>query len=248
MTRAACLAIAALLAVSALQALAQQTDAPAQRAPQEMPAPGSVAPGPLAQPEIPLADPAEERRAREISKELRCLVCQNQSIEDSNAELARDLRQVVREQVAAGRSRDDILTFMVDRYGDWILMRPPVKSTTYLLWAAPAVALLVGAAIAIGFIRRQRRAYTARAAEDGFARPLDDEEAWRLARLLDETGNARAGTDEIFDPAPDKTAPTGAAPADTTPSTDATEAGGAAPDASGSDEADTPPKDGRPQK
>ncbi|MAD38419.1 MAG: cytochrome c-type biogenesis protein CcmH [Tistrella sp.] len=198
-----------------------------------MPAPGSVAPGPLAQPEVPLADPAEERRAREISKELRCLVCQNQSIEDSNAELARDLRQVVREQVAAGRSRDDILTFMVDRYGDWILMRPPVKSTTYLLWGAPALALLIGAAIAIGFIRRQRRAYAARAAEDGFARPLDDDEAWRLARLLDETGPAPSGTDEVFDPAPDKTRAAGA--------------DDGAPDASGSDEDDTPPKDGRPQ-
>lgn len=180
------LAAPVLLSAATPVALAQQTDAPSARVPQAMPAPGSVAPGPLSRPETPLADPAEERRAREISKELRCLVCQNQSIEDSNAELARDLRQIVREQVAEGRSRNQILAFMVERYGDWVLMRPPVKSTTYLLWAAPALVLLAGAVIVIAFIRRQRRAYVAKAAEDGFARPLDDDEAWRLARLMDE--------------------------------------------------------------
>ncbi|MEN2976865.1 cytochrome c-type biogenesis protein CcmH [Tistrella bauzanensis] len=180
------LAAPVLLPAATPVALAQQTDAPSARVPQAMPAPGSVAPGPLSRPEAPLADPAEERRAREISKELRCLVCQNQSIEDSNAELARDLRQIVREQVAEGRSRDQILAFMVERYGDWVLMRPPVKPTTYLLWAAPALVLLAGALIVIAFIRRQRRAYAAKAAEDGFARPLDDDEAWRLARLMDE--------------------------------------------------------------
>ncbi|WP_229707878.1 cytochrome c-type biogenesis protein CcmH [Tistrella bauzanensis] len=226
---AALLAAPVLLPAASPVALAQQTDAPSPRVPQAMPAPGSVAPGPLSRPEAPLADPAEERRAREISKELRCLVCQNQSIEDSNAELARDLRQIVREQVAEGRSRDQILAFMVERYGDWVLMRPPVKPTTYLLWAAPALVLLAGAVIVIAFIRRQRRAYAAKAAEDGFARPLDDDEAWRLARLMDDgtpvpadlpaAGDASARDVDVVD-APLTDAPVDAAPVDDVPAVD----------------------------
>ena len=81
----------------------------------------------------PLDDPALEARAREIHKELRCLVCQNQSIEDSNADLARDLRQLVRERLAAGDSDEEVLSFVVARYGDWVLLTPPVQGNTMLL-------------------------------------------------------------------------------------------------------------------
>src|SRR5205085_7011312 len=86
-----------------------------------------------------LRDPAQEERAREIGRELRCMVCQNQSIEDSDADLARDLRRIVREQVTAGRSNADIMGYLHDRYGDFVLLRPPVKPETYLLWATPVL-------------------------------------------------------------------------------------------------------------
>ena len=88
-----------------------------------------------------LPDPAQEERAREIGRELRCLVCQNQSIEDSDADLARDLRRIVREQVTAGRSDAEIMGFVHDRYGDFVLLRPRFTPATALLWATPALAL-----------------------------------------------------------------------------------------------------------
>ena len=95
-------------------------------------------------PEDLLPDPAQEERAREIGRELRCLVCQNQSIEDSDAELARDLRRIVREQVAAGASDAQVKGFVHERYGDFVLLRPRFTAATALLWATPAVALLAG--------------------------------------------------------------------------------------------------------
>lgn len=91
-----------------------------------------------------LSDPAQETRAREIGKELRCLVCQNQSIEDSDASLARDLRRIVREQVESGASNEQVMQFVHARYGDFVLLRPPVNWSTLLLWATPALALLGG--------------------------------------------------------------------------------------------------------
>jgi cytochrome c-type biogenesis protein CcmH len=102
-----------------------------------------------------LRDPAQEERAREIGRELRCMVCQNQSIEDSDAELARDLRRIVREQVTAGRSNDAILGYLHDRYGDFVLLRPPVKPETYLLWATPVLALGIGMAMIVTMRRRR---------------------------------------------------------------------------------------------
>jgi len=104
-----------------------------------------------------LADPALEARAREISSELRCVVCQNQSIDDSNADLAHDLRVLVRERLVAGDSDEQAVQFIVDRYGDFVLLRPPLKPETYVLWAAPALFLLVGAAIGAAYVRRRRR-------------------------------------------------------------------------------------------
>ena len=105
----------------------------------------------------PALDPKTEARVMAIAAELRCLVCQNQTIADSDAGLARDLRQIIREQLAAGRSEREILDFMAQRYGDFVLYRPPLKPTTWLLWAGPAVMALIGAlALAITLRRRQR--------------------------------------------------------------------------------------------
>lgn len=101
-----------------------------------------------------LRDPAQEERAREIGRELRCMVCQNQSIEDSDADLARDLRRIVREQVAAGRSNDQVVAFLHDRYGDFVLLRPPFKLATLLLWGAPVVALGGGLLLVLSMRRR----------------------------------------------------------------------------------------------
>jgi len=102
-----------------------------------------------------LADPAAEARARDIGRELRCLVCQNQSIEDSEADLARDLRRVVREQVVRGASHDEVIRFVHDRYGDFVLLRPPFRFSTLLLWATPVLALLGGLFAAWRLRRRQ---------------------------------------------------------------------------------------------
>src|SRR5258708_18604101 len=88
-----------------------------------------------------LTDPQAEARAVTLSRELRCLVCQNQSIEDSNADLAGDLRRIVRERVAAGDSDDQVLAYMTLRYGDWVLLKPPFNLRTAVLWGGPAVLL-----------------------------------------------------------------------------------------------------------
>ena len=102
------------------------------------------------------ADPAFEKRVTRLSEELRCLVCQNQTIADSNAELAVDLRNQVREQMRQGRSDDAIRSYMVERYGDFILYRPPVKASTALLWFGPLV-LVVGGIGGLALYVRQRR-------------------------------------------------------------------------------------------
>jgi cytochrome c-type biogenesis protein CcmH len=116
-----------------------------------------------------LPDPAAEARARDIGRELRCLVCQNQSIEDSEADLARDLRRIVREQVTQGASHDEVIRFVHDRYGDFVLLRPPVRLATLLLWATPALALL-GGLFAIWRLRRRQPAPVAELTEAERAR------------------------------------------------------------------------------
>ncbi len=121
----------------------------------------------------PLEDPAKEAVARELMKEIRCLVCQNQSIEDSNADLARDLRQVVRERIALGDTPENVRAYLVDRYGDWVLLEPPVKPQTYLLWASPFLFLLV-----VVYLVFRRRNATAGAA------PLSVEEEAELEAIL----------------------------------------------------------------
>ncbi|MDE1547265.1 cytochrome c-type biogenesis protein CcmH [Dechloromonas agitata] len=129
------------------------------------------------------ADPVTEKRLQKLSEELRCLVCQNQNIADSNAELAQDLRREVRTMIKDGKSDKEIIDFMVTRYGDFVLYRPPVQGNTLLLWGGPLV-LLIGGLIAL--IRYQRRRAERVAAED---KPLSAEEASRAEALLKELDN-----------------------------------------------------------
>jgi len=103
-----------------------------------------------------MPDPKLEARARALSAELRCMVCQNESIDESHADLARDLRLLVRERLQAGDSDDQIRAFLVRRYGDFILLKPPFKLETWLLWGAPFLVLLTGACIILVAQRRQR--------------------------------------------------------------------------------------------
>jgi cytochrome c-type biogenesis protein CcmH len=136
----------------------------------------SLAPAAAVQPDEKLADPALEARARDISAELRCLVCQNQSIDDSNAPLARDLRVLVRERLQAGESNDAVLDYLVARYGDFILLKPRFAASTLILWLTPLAVLIAGAVVAL---RRFRRPAPARAGE-----ALSREEEEKLARIL----------------------------------------------------------------
>ncbi len=131
------------------------------------------------EPDEVLADPALEARAREISKGLRCLVCQNQSIDDSNAGLARDLRIIVRERLTAGDTDAQVFAFAVERYGDFVLLEPPFKATTWLLWGGPALVLILGG-IGVAVFLRRRRATAASTAPP----PLTDAERARLDTLL----------------------------------------------------------------
>lgn len=125
-----------------------------------------------------LENPAQEARAREISKGLRCLVCQNQSIDDSNADLARDLRVLVRERIAAGDSDDQVLAFVTRRYGDYVLLTPPFKASTALLWLGPGLVLLAAATGAFFYLRRRTVTEV--------ANPLSEAERKRLSKLLDD--------------------------------------------------------------
>ena len=123
-----------------------------------------------------LKDPALEHRARVISAELRCLVCQNQSIDDSDAPLAHDLRKMVREQLVAGKSNEEILDFVVARYGEYVLLKPRLSTETILLWGTPFAVLLV-AGLAL-FLRRRR-------AEVAPETPLTDVERQALQRVIE---------------------------------------------------------------
>ena len=115
------------------------------------------APAVAVQPDEVLSDPALESRARALSQELRCLVCQNQSIDDSDALLARDLRILLRERLKNGDSDKQVLDFLVARYGEFVLLRPPLGWHTLLLWLTPGVLLLTGASVLFAAIRRRSR-------------------------------------------------------------------------------------------
>ncbi len=120
-----------------------------------------------------LRDPAAEQRAEQVGRQLRCLVCQNESIEDSGADLARDLRQVVRQRVTAGDSDSQITAWMVARYGDFVRLRPPFNAVTAVLWLSPVLA--VAAALALAMLGRRTRPSP--------AAPLSEAERRRLAEL-----------------------------------------------------------------
>ena len=130
-----------------------------------------------------LPDPVLESRAREIGKGLRCLVCQNQSIDDSEAELARDLRILVRERLTAGDSDGAVKDYVVARYGDYVLLRPPFKAGTYLLWLGPVLILLAGLVASWRYYRRRAGAEPPPAA-------LSAEERRRLESLLSDDRTA----------------------------------------------------------
>ena len=130
-----------------------------------------------------LADPVLEQRARNLSYEIRCVVCQSQSIAESDADIARDMRGLIREQIAAGRSDQEIRGYLVARYGDFVLFEPPFKATTYVLWIGPFVLLVLALAGVIFYFRR-------RAAQPAVAPDLSAAERNRVAELLraDEEG------------------------------------------------------------
>jgi cytochrome c-type biogenesis protein CcmH len=128
-----------------------------------------------------LKDPALEARARDISKDLRCLVCQNQSIDDSDAPLAKDLRVLVRERLQKGDSNRQVIDYVVSRYGDFVLLKPPFKATTWALWFGPPL-ILAGGVLAVVLYYRRRRAGAAPTADAAPA--LSPEEKRRLDVLL----------------------------------------------------------------
>ena len=141
-------------------------------------------PASAVEPSERLDDPVLEERARVLSQNIRCLVCQNESIDSSNADLAKELRILVRERLVEGDSDRAVLDYLVSRYGDYVLLEPPVKPTTYLLWFGPLFLLLIGASAVVFYFRRQRVAATAPA-------PLSAGEQERLARLLDDEAPGR---------------------------------------------------------
>jgi cytochrome c-type biogenesis protein CcmH len=137
--------------------------------------------GLLARPAFAVSDPAEllpdrqqEQRAEALGHQLRCLVCQNESVEESNADLARDLRRIIRQRIVAGDSDQQVVDWMVARYGNFVRLRPPFNAITFVLWGAPAIAVLAG--IAAVLVARKRRPAP--------PEPLSEAERQRLAELL----------------------------------------------------------------
>mgnify|MGYP001563913437 CR=1 FL=1 len=120
-------------------------------------------------------DPAQEQRYQTLLSELRCLVCQNQSLADSHADLAQDLRKEVHDMIAQGKGNDEILAFMIQRYGDFVLYRPPLRNSTWLLWFGPFVLLLIAVTAAVRFSRGRNR---------GAAPALSETEQTRVQELL----------------------------------------------------------------
>ncbi|WP_394691997.1 cytochrome c-type biogenesis protein [Hoeflea sp.] len=139
-----------------------------------------ASPAAAVNPDEVLDDPALEARARELSLELRCLVCQNQSIDDSNAELARDLRLLVRERLVAGDSDEDVIDYVVSRYGEFVLLTPRFSAQTLLLWGAPMLLMLAGIVVMVINARGRAQAVTAS------AQGLSEAEQAELAKVLED--------------------------------------------------------------
>lgn len=147
---------------------------------------GAGLPALAVEPEERLDDPVLEARARAISRELRCVVCDGEVIDDSNADIARDLRILVRERLVAGDTDQEVRDYVVERYGEYVLLRPPFSARNAALWIAPFVLLGAGGALAFYFVRRQR------ADAAGTVGPLSPEEEAALARLMAEEGRGKA--------------------------------------------------------
>jgi cytochrome c-type biogenesis protein CcmH len=140
-----------------------------------------TAPALAVRPDEMLSDPVLEQRARDISRDLRCLVCQNQSIDDSEADLAHDLRVLVRKRLLAGDSDKQVVAYVVARYGDFVLLKPPLKTATLALWFGPLALLVLGAlGTLVLFLRRRARESALRPA------PLTEAEQRRVSELLGE--------------------------------------------------------------
>jgi len=135
----------------------------------------AISPAMAVQPDEVLDDPALEARARELSKGLRCLVCRNESIDESNAGLARDLRLLVRERLVAGDSDQEAMAFIVDRYGEYVLLRPTTSGSNWMLWAAGPMMLLLAAAMGVVYLRGR---------SGGKEAALSEEEQARLREIL----------------------------------------------------------------
>jgi len=144
-----------------------------------------------------LDDPTLEARARALSAEVRCLVCQNESIDSSHAELARELRLLIRERLVAGDDEDEIKAFLVSRYGEFVLLKPPFEAATAVLWFGPFAFLLIGLAVMVIYFRRQSRDFAEQASGG-----LSHEENERLGRLLDPAGDERPEDEERKGPSP----------------------------------------------
>ncbi|MCI5046946.1 MAG: cytochrome c-type biogenesis protein CcmH [Aquisalinus sp.] len=140
----------------------------------------SLSPALAIDPEEVLEDPVLEERAREISKGLRCIVCKNQSIDESDAMLAKDLRILVRQRVAAGDSNEEVTDYVVDRYGEFVLLRPRFSTQNLLLWISPIFMLVIGAGLAVYFLRLQKQPEVKVA-------PLSEDEKKELDRLTSES-------------------------------------------------------------
>lgn len=138
-----------------------------------------LAPALAADPDEVMDDPVMEERAREISKGLRCVVCKNQSIDESDADLAKSLRLLVRERLEEGDTDEEVTAYVVDRYGEFVLLRPRFSAKNLFLWVSPLIMLIIGAGLAVYFLRQQKQ-------PEAPAAPLSDEERAELARLTAE--------------------------------------------------------------
>ncbi len=138
-----------------------------------------AAPGFAVQPDEVLDDPMLEQRARDLSTGLRCLVCRNESIDESNADLARDLRLLVRERLVAGDTDEEAIAFIVDRYGEYVLLKPTITGSNLMLWLAGPIMLLIAAGVGLVFLRNRAKAQ-ALGESDG----LSDAEKERLRQIL----------------------------------------------------------------
>ncbi len=138
-----------------------------------------------------LEDPELEARARALSRNIRCLVCQNESIDDSNADLAADMRVLLRERLAAGDSDQEVVDYLVERYGEFVLLRPRLQPSTYLLYGGPPLLLVVGGLAIFAYLRRQRRR-AGTSADASLRDELNDEERARIQRVLAERADGPA--------------------------------------------------------